>query len=63
MLVENVVGCADLSGKKLHKQVGAGIVMTSRSLCGVIVSPLVLNARDVGSIPALGTIFPMTLVP
>ena len=43
----------------MHKQVGMGIVVKSGSLCGVMVSTLARNASDVGSIPALSTIFPI----
>ena len=58
----SVVGYTDLSGK-----VGMSKVMTSGSLCGGMVSTPTWNARDVGLIPALGTIFtifitPMTIV-
>ena len=53
----SVVGCTDPSGKELHRQVGMGIVVTSGSLHGVMVSTLTQSARDVGSIPTLGTIF------
>ena len=34
----SVVGYTDLSGKELHKQVGVGIVVTSGSLHGVMVT-------------------------
>ena len=40
-----------------------GIVVTSGSLHGVMVSTLAQNARDVGSVPALGTIFPIFIKP
>ena len=33
-----VVVCTDLSGKRLHRQVSVGIVVTSGSLCGIMVS-------------------------
>ena len=46
----------------LYKQVGVGIVVTSRNPHGVMVSPLAWNARDVGSIPVVGTIFPIFLL-
>ena len=58
-----VVVCTDLSGKQLHRQVGMGIVVTSGSLCDVMVCSLVWNARDVGSNPALRTIFPIFIIP
>ena len=53
--IDTVVVCTDLSGKEPHIHIGM-----SRSLCGVMVSTLARNARDVGSIPALGTTFPTT---
>ena len=52
----SVVGCINLSGKKLHREVGVGAVVASGSLGGVMVSTLAWNARDVGSIRPLGTI-------
>ena len=55
----SVVICTDLLGKELHRQVGVRIVVTPRSLHGVIVSTLVQNVRDVDSIHALGKIFPI----
>ena len=39
------------------KEPGVDGVLASRSLCGVMVSTLAWNARDVGYIPALGVIF------
>ena len=51
--------CTDLSDKEFHRLVGVGTVVTSGSLCGVMVSTLGWNARDVGSIPTLVTIFPI----
>ena len=51
----SVVLCTNLPGKEPHKQVVVGRVVTSGSLDGVT---LVWNARDVGSIPTLGAIFP-----
>ena len=53
----SIVVCTDLQGKESHRQVGVGIVVTS----SVMVSPLSQNARDLGSIPALGAIFPIFL--
>ena len=47
--------CTDLAGNEPHSQVGMGRVGTSGSLGDVMVSTLDENARDVGSIPALGT--------
>ena len=51
------------SGKELHRQVGVGTVVTSGSLGGVMVNIPAWNARDVGSIPSLGTIFPIFITP
>ena len=55
-----------LSGKEPHRQVGVGRVVASGNLGGVMVRSLARNARDVGSIPTVGTIIlifitPMTL--
>ena len=49
--------CTDLYSKEPHRQLGLGNVVTPGSLSGEIVSTLAQNARDVGSIPALGAIF------
>ena len=46
-----------MSGKESHKQLGAGTVVTSGSLAGVMVSTLALIAKEASSIPALGTLF------
>ena len=54
-----VVVCTDLPGKDLHRQVGVDRIVTSWHLGGVMVSSLAQNARDVGSRPTLGTIFPI----
>ena len=40
-----------------------GRVMTSGRLGGVMVSILAQNARVVGSIPIIGTIFPILIIP
>ena len=54
----SVVVCTEFSGNQPHrKDVDRGVM--PRSLDGVIVSTLAWNARDVGSIPVLGTIFPI----
>ena len=58
-----VVDCTDLSGKKLLRQVGMGSVLTQGWLGSVIVSTLIQNAREVGTIPALGTVFPIFITP
>ena len=56
----SVVGCTDdLSCKELHSLVG--IVVTSGNLCGV--KTLAWNAKDMGSIPTLGTTFPIFITP
>ena len=57
------VVCTGLSGKELHRQVDMGIVVTSGSLSGLMVSTLAWYAWDVGSIPALSTIFPILITP
>ena len=54
-----VVVCTDISGKELNRQVGVDRTVISRSLGGGMVS----NAKDVGSIPILGTIFPTYITP
>ena len=59
----SVVVYTDLLGKKLHRQVDVGTVVTSGSLGGIMVSTLAQNASDVGSIPLLGTIFPIFITP
>ena len=40
-----------------------GTVVTSGNLGGVMVSTLVRNVRDVGSIPALDTTIPISITP
>ena len=60
----SVVDFIDIADKELHRQVGYhGILLTSGSLGVVMVSTLARNARDVGSIPALGTIFTIFITP
>ena len=59
-LHSSAVVCTDLSDKEPHRQVGVGRVVTSGGLGGVIVSILSQNARDVDSIPTLGTLFPIS---
>ena len=49
----SVVVCTDLLGKELHRHADMGIVVTSGSLRGLMVSILARNAKDVGSILAL----------
>ena len=58
----SVLVCTDLSGKEPHRQVGMGRVMTSGSLGGVMLSTLAQNARDIGSMSTLGTIFPIFII-
>ena len=53
------MACSDLSSKEPQREVGVDRVMTSGSLGGV----MVWNTRDVGSIPALGAIFPIFITP
>ena len=59
----SVVVCTDLSGKEPHSNVGVVTVVTSGSLGGVMVSILVQNARDAGSIPSIGTICLIFIAP
>ena len=49
-----MVVCTDLSDKN-----GMGKVIRSGNLGGVMVITMARNAKDVGSIPALGSIFPI----
>ena len=58
-----VVVCNDLSGKQPHRQVGVDRVVTLGSLSGEMVSTLARLARDVGSIPTLGILFPIFIKP
>ena len=60
MYVGTVVVCTDLWGKEPHKQVGMGMLVTSGKpmLC-----TLAGNARDVGSIPIISTLFPHFVTP
>ena len=51
--------CTDLSVKAAHRKVGMDSMVTSGILGGVMVSTLSQIARDVGSISALGTLFPI----
>ena len=46
-----------VSDKEVHGLEGMGRVVISGSVGGVMVSALAWNARDVGSIPALGVIW------
>ena len=61
--VMSVVVCTNLSGKKPHRQVDMDKVVASRSLGGVMVSTLAWDARDLGSIPALGAMLPIFITP
>ena len=61
--VTTVVVFIDLSGKEPHWHVGVGSMVTPGSLGGDVVSTLVQNARYVGLIPALGTVFPIWIPP
>ena len=58
-----VVVYTALSNNEPYKQVDMGMVMTSGWLGGKMVSTLAQNARDVGSILALGTLFPIIITP
>ena len=55
----NSRGDTDLTCKKQHRQIGVRRVLTSGSLGDVMVRILAQNARDVGSFPVFGTIFPI----
>ena len=61
----SVIVYTDLSCKELRRQVAVGRVMASGHLGDVIliVSTLACNVRDVGSISALGAIFPLFIPP
>ena len=54
-----VVVYSDLSEKESHGQVGVSKVVTLGTLDSIMSSTLTWNARDLGSIPALGAIFPI----
>ena len=55
--------CTDLSGKEPHRQIVVGRIATSGSLGGEMVIIMGQNERDVSLIPALGTIFPISITP
>ena len=57
------VVCTDLAGKEPHREEGISMMEISGSLCGVMVSILAWNARDMGAIPSLGTIFTIFITP
>ena len=59
----NVVVYTYLSSKEPHRQAGVSSMVTSGSLGGVMVNTLAHNVRDVGTIPALGIIFPIFITP
>ena len=59
----SVVACTDLWGKELHRQVGMGIGGDIREPMWCNGSTLARNARDVGLIPVLSTIFPIFITP
>ena len=58
-----VVVCTDLGGKELHRQDGVRMVVTSGKPTWCNRSTLARNARDVGSGPALGTVFLIFITP
>ena len=62
LIFNNAVVCTDPL-RKLIYGLAVGRVVTSESLGGVMVSTLTRNARDVGSIPTLGTIFLIFITP
>ena len=51
--------CNDLCGKELHRQVAVGMIVTSGKPICCKGSTLAWNVRDVCSIPAIDTIFPI----
>ena len=51
------------AARTCQPEVGVGIVVKSGSLGGIMDSTLSRNARDVGIIPTLGTIFPIFITP
>ena len=55
----SVIVNTDLSCKEPHRNVSVVNKVISGSLGGVMVSTLILNVRDVGSIPTPGKIFPV----
>ena len=59
----NVVVCIYFSGKDPHRQVVVGRVVAKGNLGDVMVSTLAQNARGVGSIPDLGAICPVFIIP
>ena len=61
--VMSAVVCTDLSGKEPHKEVDIDRVIASGSLGGVIVSSVARTAKELGSIPTLGAIFPTFTLP
>ena len=63
VLVLEVVVCIKHSHKEPYRQIAKDRVASLERLDGEIVSTLAQNARDVGSIPALGAIFPIFITP
>ena len=55
--------CSDLRSKEPHRHIGAGKVVTSRSLADVMVSTLAQIATYVGSNPSLFTRFDIFISP
>ena len=58
-----VVVCTDLWGKELHRQVDAGIMVTSGKPTWCNGYTLAWDARYVGSSPVLGTVFLIFITP
>ena len=58
----SVVVCTDLSSKEPYRQACMGRVVISGRLGGVMVSTQAKSARDVGSIPLPGPIFPIFIM-
>ena len=55
--------CTDVSGKKLHIQVGVGTLVRPGSLGSIMVSTQARHARGGGSIRVLNEIFPIGITP
>ena len=63
LCVTNVSLNVLLSGQEPHRQVELGSMVTSGSLGGEMVSTWGQNTRYMGSIPALGKLFPIFITP
>ena len=59
--IDSVVVCTDLWGKRARKTGGGGYRSDVKEPMWCNGSTLAQNARDVGSSPALGTVFPIVI--